>query len=224
MTAVLLLAACGGGNEASGDSDKLAAADTGGSPSASSPSAAAGEPADRPDITLPQDVKDVFEKWETGDAAKDAVLSDAAQAQTAMNDSILQGRTDTEGLTFYYDGEALTTSVKWVRKWLDAGITYTGTTRYFSPKVELLDAKSAGVSFCADETKALNKDRKTGKIDKSPATSDSYVLFSTRLEKNDRGVWRTTDGTSVREARHACNEEAPARAGGNGADRYVDRV
>ncbi|GHJ01267.1 lipoprotein [Streptomyces olivaceus] len=197
-TAALLLTACGGGDDESGDSDKIAGADTGDSPSASSPGAAAPESADRPDLTLPKDVEDVFEKWETGDATKDAVLSDAAQAQTAMNDAIVQGRTDTDGLSFYYDGKALTTSVKWVQKWLDAGITYTGTTRYFNPKVELFDAKSAGASFCADETKAFNKDRKTGKIDKSPATSDSYVLYNTRLEKDDRGVWRTTDGTSVR--------------------------
>ncbi|WP_329471885.1 hypothetical protein OIE75_21845 [Streptomyces sp. NBC_01723] len=197
-TAALLLTACGGGDDKADDSDKIAGADTGGSPSATAPSAAASDSADRPDVTLPKDVKDVFEKWETGDATKDAVLADAARAQTAMNDAIVQGRTDTAGLTFYYEGKALTTSVKWVQKWLDAGITYTGTTRYFDPKVELFDAKSAGVSFCADETKAYNKERKTGKVDKSPATSDSYVLYNTRLEKNDQGVWRTTDGTSVR--------------------------
>ncbi|MFF8569689.1 hypothetical protein ACF07W_05705 [Streptomyces sp. NPDC015140] len=197
-TAALLLTACGGGDDKSDDGDKIAGADTGGSPSATAPSDAASDSADRPDITLPKDVQDVFEKWETGDTAKDAALADAARAQSAMNDAIVQGKTDTAGLTFYYEGKALTTSVKWVQKWLDAGITYTGTTRYFDPKVELFDAKSAGVSFCADETKAYNKERKTGKVDKSPATSDSYVLYNTRLEKNDQGVWRTTDGTSVR--------------------------
>ncbi|MET8898888.1 hypothetical protein [Streptomyces sp. NPDC004538] len=197
-TAALLLAACGGGGDKSDDSDEIARADTGGSPSATAPSDAASDSADRPDVTLPKDVKDVFEKWETGDATKDAALADAARAQTAMNDAIVQGKTDTAGLTFYYEGKALTTSVKWVQKWLDAGITYAGTTRYFDPKVELFDAKSAGVSFCADETKAYNKERKTGKVDKSPGTSDSYVLYNTRLEKNDQGVWRTTDGTSAR--------------------------
>lgn len=196
-TAALLLTACGGGDDESKD-EKIAGADTGSSSSAAAPSPTASDPANRPEITLPKGVEDVFEKWETGDPAKDAVLSDAARAQTAMNDAITQGKTDTPGLTFYYQGKALTTSVKWVQKWLDAGITYTGTTRYFDPKVELFDAKSAGVSFCADETKAYNKDRKTGKVDKSPASDDSYVLYNTRLEKNEQGVWQTTDGTSVR--------------------------
>ncbi|MET8456298.1 hypothetical protein [Streptomyces parvulus] len=197
-TAALLLTACGGGGEASKDSDKIAGADTEGSASATAPNTTESGSADRPTITLPGDVKDVFEKWETGDATKDAALADTAHAQTAINDAIVQGKTDTAGLTYYYEGKALTTSVKWVQKWLDAGITYTGTTRYFDPKVELFDTKSAGVSFCADETKAFNKERKTGKVDKSPATNDSYVLYNTRLEKNDKGVWRTTDGTSVR--------------------------
>ncbi|MFE1026703.1 hypothetical protein ACFW5I_19395 [Streptomyces sp. NPDC058818] len=197
-TAALLLTACGGGDDKSQDNDKIAGADTESSPAATAPSGAASDAADRPEITLPKGVKDVFEKWETGDAAKDAVLSDAARAQTAMNHAITQGKTDTPGLTFYYEGKALTTSVKWVQKWLDAGITYTGTTRYFNPKVELFDEKSAGVSFCADETKAYNKDRKTGKVDKAPATDDSYVLYNTRLEKTEQGVWQTTDGTSVR--------------------------
>ncbi|MGI5393440.1 hypothetical protein [Streptomyces sp. CA-251251] len=195
-TAALLLTACGGGDDDSGGNDKIAGADTGSSPSA--PSSSATETADRPDITLPEGVEDVFEKWETGHTTKDAVLSDAARAQTAMNDAITQGKPDTPGLTFYYEGKALTTSVKWVQKWLDAGITYTGTTRYFNPKVELFDDKSAGVSFCADETKAYNKGRKTGKVDKAPASNDSYVLYNTRLEKSEKGVWRTTDGTSVR--------------------------
>ncbi|MFI1356777.1 hypothetical protein ACH4TV_24830 [Streptomyces sp. NPDC020898] len=62
----------------------------------------------------------------------------------------------------------------------------------------MFDAKSAGVSFCADESKAYNKDRKTGQVDKSPADNDSYVLYNTRLEKSEQGVWQTTSGTSVR--------------------------
>ncbi|MFE5599901.1 hypothetical protein ACFQ8O_12015 [Streptomyces coelicoflavus] len=197
-TAALLLTACGGGDDGSKGNDKIAGADTGESPSATAPRPSPSDSVNRPDITLPKGVEDVFESWETGDTTKDAVLSDAARAQTAMNHAITEGKTDTPGLTFYYEGKALTTSVKWVQKWLDAGLTYTGTTRYFDPNVELFDKESAGVSFCADETKAYNKERKTGKVDKAPATNDSYVLYNTRLEKNDQGVWQTTDGTSVR--------------------------
>ncbi|MFD5633739.1 hypothetical protein ACFWJM_06285 [Streptomyces sp. NPDC127077] len=196
-TTALLLTACGGGDDSPKANDKIAGADQGSTRSAT-PSASPSGNADRPDITLPGDVKDEFDGWKTGDATKDAVLADAGRAQTAMNDAIIKGTSDTSGLAFYYKGKALTSSVKWVQKWLDAGISYTGTTRYYSPKVEIFDSKSAGVSFCADETKAFNKDRKTKKVDRTPAGNDAFVLYNTRLEKTAEGVWRTSDGTSVR--------------------------
>ncbi|MFF2366475.1 hypothetical protein ACFVU0_27785 [Streptomyces sp. NPDC058122] len=193
----LLLTACGGQGDSPKANDGIAGAD-GGSTASPSPSTSTSADADRPDITLPGDVKDKFEGWKTGEATKDAVLADAGRAQTAMNDAIIKGTSDTSGLAFYYKGKALTSSVKWVQKWLDAGISYTGTTRYYSPKVEIFDSKSAGVSFCADETKAFNKDRKTKKVDRTPAGNDAFVLYNTRLEKTAQGVWQTSDGTSVR--------------------------
>ncbi|MFD5158395.1 hypothetical protein ACFWMJ_10040 [Streptomyces hawaiiensis] len=192
----LLLTACGSSDAGSEDNDKIAGSDDGSQRSTSSPSPS--DSAERPDIKLTGGVEDVFESWETGNVTKDAVLADAARAQTAINDAILKGKTDTPGLTFYYQGEALTTSVKWVQKWVDAGLTYTGTTRYYNPKIELFNGTSAGVSFCADETKAYNKERKSGKVDRSPASDDSYVLYNTRLEKTTQGVWQTTSGMSVR--------------------------
>lgn len=197
VTTALLLTACGGGDGTPKANDKIKGADTSATASAS-PGASASEDADRPDITLPGDVKDEFEGWKTGDATKDAILADAGRAQTATNDAIIKGTPDTPGLAFYYKGKALSSSTRWVQKWLDSGITYTGTTRYYSPKVEIFDSKSAGVSYCADETEAYNKDRKTKKVDRTPAGKDAYVLYNTRLEKTGRGVWQTSDGTSVR--------------------------
>ncbi|MER5384223.1 hypothetical protein ABT040_28775 [Streptomyces sp. NPDC002688] len=197
-TTALLLTACGGGGDSPKDNDKIAGADNSRTSKPASPSASSSDSADRPDITLPSDVKDEFEGWKTDDTKKDAILADAGRAQTATNDAIIKGTSNTPGMTFYYKGKALTSSAQWVQKWLDAGITYTGTTRYYGPKVEIFDSKSAGVSYCADESKAYNKDRKTKKVDRTPAGNDSYVLYNTRLEKNGQGVWQTSDGTSVR--------------------------
>ncbi|MFC7513243.1 hypothetical protein ACFQV4_37080 [Streptomyces thermocarboxydus] len=81
---------------------------------------------------------------------------------------------------------------------MEAGLTYSGSVRYFAPEISVFDKESAGVSYCADESKAYNKDRKTNKVDKTPATDDSFVLYSTRLEKNDEGVWQTTKLESER--------------------------
>ncbi|MGW7608226.1 hypothetical protein ACWGKW_13300 [Streptomyces sp. NPDC054766] len=197
-TTALLLTACGGGGDSSKGNDKITGADTGATKTSASPSASVPDDIKRPDITLPGDAIDDFQNWKTGDATKDAVLADAGRAQTATNDAIIKGTSDTPGLSFYYKGKALTSSVQWVQKWLDAGITYTGTTRYYRPKVQIFDSKSAGVSYCADESKAYNKDRKTKKVDRTPAGNDAYVLYNTRLEKNGQGVWQTSNGTSVR--------------------------
>ncbi|WP_037627246.1 hypothetical protein [Streptomyces aureus] len=50
----------------------------------------------------------------------------------------------------------------------------------------------------ADETEAYNKDRKTEKVDRTPAGNDAFVLYDTRLAKTAQGVWQTSYGTSVR--------------------------
>ncbi|MFE7210836.1 hypothetical protein ACFU93_12770 [Streptomyces sp. NPDC057611] len=62
----------------------------------------------------------------------------------------------------------------------------------------MFNEKSAGVSYCADKNKAFSKNRKTQKVDRVPPTDDSYVLYSTRLELNDKGVWQTTKVESQR--------------------------
>ncbi|MFF3845405.1 hypothetical protein [Streptomyces sp. NPDC002328] len=149
-------------------------------------------------MTLPSDVTETFEGWKTGDATKDAVLADAGQAQTAVTFSVTKGEPESSALSFYQTGSALAGSQDWVKEIVDAGSTYSGSVRYYAPDISVFDAKSAGVSYCADESKAFNKNRKTNKVDKVPVTNDSYVLYSTRLEKNADGVWQTTKLESER--------------------------
>ena len=197
--AVLPLSACVGGDDSSKGNDNIAGADTGGDSSTSaSPSASASDTADRPDITLPEDMKSVFEGWKTGDATKDAALADAERALGSVDDAIARGDTKSKALGFYYQDDALISEVKWVQAWLDANISWTGTIRYFDPQVTLSDKKTADVIYCADDSKAYNKDRKTGKVNKTPASDSPYVLYNTRLEKNDDGVWVTTGLTTKR--------------------------
>lgn len=200
--AALSLSACSSGSKDKG-SDKIAGAESGDTKQPASPSASASVPSDRPAISLPGDVKDDFENWKTGDTTKDVVLADASGAQNAMNDAILKGDPDTSAMSFYYKDKALVSTVKWVQKWKAAGLSFTGTTSYFNPKVELFGKSAAGVVFCSDETKAFNKNRKTGKVDHSAPGKDAFVLYNMRLEKNAQGVWQTADGTSVRGS-HSC--------------------
>ncbi|MBZ6081133.1 hypothetical protein KVH15_08755 [Streptomyces olivaceus] len=51
-----------------------------------------------------------------------------------------------------------------------------------------------------DESRRFSKDRKTGKVAKTPVTENSYVLYSTGLDRNADDVWRTSQIVSTRGA------------------------
>lgn len=193
----LLLTGCGGGGDNSKPNDKIAGADTSTSASPSA-SASTADAAGRPKITLPSDVTDKYEGWKTGDATKDAVLADSAGRIDAINDAILRGDAGAPGLSFYYKDKGLTQAIAWVKAYLDSNLSFTGTTRYYAPKVTLSGDSTASVVYCSDESKGFNKNRKTGKVDKSPSDQSPYVLYNTRLEKNKKGVWQTSNLISKR--------------------------
>ncbi|MFI8087198.1 hypothetical protein ACIF9R_02640 [Streptomyces sp. NPDC086080] len=200
-TAALTLSACGSDDDDSTKSgDKIAGADTGGEKPAS-PSASASDSGDRPTITFPPDAKNVFEGGKSGDPTKDAVLADSALGVNAVDEAIFKGSTDTEALGFYNADKALSSSITYVQRYVDANDTWTGVTRYFNRKVSLSGDNKAYVTYCSDESKSYIKSKKTGKVDKSPATADSYVLYNAALTKNAKGVWQTTDIVSKRGAK-----------------------
>ncbi|MFD0307597.1 hypothetical protein [Streptomyces sp. NPDC127119] len=190
--AALTLSACGGDSDSKDKpNDKIAGADTG-KEASKTPGASASPATDRPTVKLPSDVIDKYEDWKTGDDAKDAVLTDTAGRIDATNDAIVRGDASAPGLPFYYRDKALTGAVEWVQEYQDANLSFTGTTRYFDPKVTLRGSTSAAVVYCADESKGFNKNRKTGKVDRTPSDESPYVLYNTRLEKSEKGVWQAT--------------------------------
>ncbi|MGW7254834.1 hypothetical protein [Streptomyces sp. NPDC054834] len=196
--AALLLAGCGGGGDGgSKGNDKIAGADTGDSASAS-PSASASAAAGRPKITFPSDAKNVFEDTKTGDATKDAVLADSALSVNSVDEAIFKGSASTKALGFYNTGKALSSSITYVRGYIDDNDTWIGETRYFDRKVTLSGAKEAYVTYCSDESKSFIKDKKTKKVDRTPTTANAYVLYHTTLARNADGVWQTTNIVSNR--------------------------
>ncbi|SEE77299.1 hypothetical protein [Streptomyces sp. Ag109_O5-10] len=195
-SAALLLAACSGGDGGSKANDKIAGADSGGTKASASPTASAA--ADRPKVTLPNDLTDTFESWKTGDTTKDAVLGDVARRIDATNYAIAQGDPELPALSFYYSGGALADAKDWVESIAKDGYSITGVNRYYSAKIDVFDSASAGVAYCEDQSKAFAKVRKSGKVIKTAVNDDSYVVYTTRLEKNKQGVWQTTKLTSQR--------------------------
>ncbi|WP_369368978.1 hypothetical protein AB5L52_27090 [Streptomyces sp. CG4] len=196
-----MLAGCGGGGGGDSNSkNKISGADTGGSASAS-PSASASAATGRPEITFPSDAKNVFEGGKTGDATKDAVLADSALSVNSVDEAIFKGSASTKALGFYNAGKALGESITYAQGYINKHDTWVGETRYFDRSVTLSGADKAYVTYCSDESKSFIKHKKTNKIENTPTTADSYVLYHTALTKNAAGVWQTTDVVSNRGAK-----------------------
>ncbi|MFK0155448.1 hypothetical protein ACIQVL_42755 [Streptomyces sp. NPDC090499] len=201
VTAALLLAGCGGGGGDKSDSNgKIAGADTGAPTSASPSASASAVESGRPKITLPSDVTLTFEGGQTGDAVKDAVLADGAERARAEDAAITGTDPKGEGLAYYNTGKALEATLSWVAQFKKANVTITGVVRYFDRKVTLRSKTSAILTFCGDESKGFSKNKKTGKINKTPVNKDSYVSYNTRLDRNSDGVWQTSQIISIRGA------------------------
>lgn len=196
--AALLLSACGGSG--SGSDDPIAGADAGDKPSAS-PSDSAPAGAERPTITLPKDMKNVFEAGETGDSVKDAILHDSEGRINSLDEAIDARSLERPSFGFYSTGEAARSAAVWVQGFLDDGISWAGTVRYYDHEIALQGGSKATLSYCADESKAYNKDLKTGKTSGEVADPvDSLVFYTTQLQKSPKGVWQTVDVHSKRGA------------------------
>ncbi|MEU6446651.1 hypothetical protein [Streptomyces sp. NPDC046979] len=199
LTAVvaLTLSGCGGQDSSSDREGKAPGVSAGDGPSASTnprDSMAEG----RPGIEFPSDAKNVFEGEKTGDSAKDAVLADNASSIKAVDEAIFKGSAETKALGFYNVDKALSSSIAYVQGYIDDNDTWIGVTRYFDRKVRLKGTDKAYVTYCSDESKSYIKNKKSGKVDKSVASADSFVLYNTALTKNAAGVWQTTDISSKR--------------------------
>ncbi|MFH8559470.1 hypothetical protein [Streptomyces sp. NPDC017988] len=197
-SAALLLSACGGSDDGKGN-DKIAGADNGTKKSASPSSSATANGIHRPEIKLPKDDKLLFE--ESDDVKEASVLNDNREFIRATDDAIVRGNPKSSALKFYAKGDALKVSVDWVQQFVDAGQSVSGTVRYYNRKVTFLKDGSAGLTYCGDESKAYNKDRKTGKrSDGVSSSNDAYVYYNLHLEKDPKGVWQAEQMMSKRGA------------------------
>ncbi|MDQ0404319.1 hypothetical protein ABVB69_05780 [Streptomyces sp. NPDC000349] len=194
--AALTLSACGGGDDDSGDNDKIAGADTGQASTPASPSTPGS--AERPKIDLPSDLTYTFEWPKSGDKDEDAVLADSQQFIKAVDMAIAEQDPLSKAYRFYSEGEAAAGSQKFIQEFVDYKDRITGAKRYFNANVKINSDGTAAFIYCEDQNKAYNKSLKTGKTDVTPASKDNFVLYSSRLRANKQGVWVTETLTSQR--------------------------
>jgi hypothetical protein len=186
--AVLLLTACGGGDGKPDGDAEAAGADAGGRASVS-PSVSASTSVERPKIELPSDLTYTFDWPKTGDEDKDAVLADSEQSIKAVGLAIADQDALDPAYRFYYDGEAAAGAEKFIEAYVKAEARTTGSYRYYDAVVDVKESGSASLVYCEDQGKAYDMYLKPKKIDKTTVTNNSYVLYNTRLHKNDIGVW-----------------------------------
>ncbi|WP_409470323.1 hypothetical protein [Streptomyces sp. HC307] len=196
-SAALLLTACGSGDENSKSKGEIAGAETEGATETVSPSASP-DTVERPEVSLPADVKNVYESWTSSDTDEATALADAKHRIDATDAAIASGNVESEAIPFYYTGDALVGAADWIKGYTDDNYTITGTVRYYNPQLTSFDKDSLVLTYCADESKAYDKDRKTNKVDKTPVTDQSYVFYNTRMDRNAKGVWQTSMLSSER--------------------------
>ena len=197
--AALLLTACGGGDDSSKANDKIAGADEGSSASAS-PSSSASTSSDRPQIEVPAGDTLTFDPEQVGDPSKDAILKDNAELIRAIDAAIGAQDPRLPALEYYTEGEGAVTAQQWVKSFVDAGLTVTGTVRYFDRQVTVESKNKASLTYCGDESKGYNKVIKTGEVKKTKGTKNSYVSYGVKVEKNSNGVWEMVKIVSARGA------------------------
>ncbi|MGB9995037.1 hypothetical protein ACPMJQ_10675 [Streptomyces pseudogriseolus] len=153
---------------------------------------------DRPEIELPGDISYTFDWPKTGDKEKDAVLADSEQSIKAVDQAIVNQNPLDKAYLYYNEGEAAAQTEQFIQAYVDAKARVTGKYRYYNPTVQVRDGGKASLVYCEDQSKAFDMYLKNRKVNKTPVTEKSYVLYTTQLRKNDKGVWAITKLMSER--------------------------
>ncbi len=196
VAAALSLSACGSDDDSS--SDGIKGADKGGNTASASPSASAAQGgAKRPEITLPDEFQAEFEGWTKNDPKLQAILNDGREELRSKYAAIIEGKPESEAVTFYNSDATLDSARKWIRQFTDEDDSLVGKVRVFDAQVHINDTGSGVLFYCVDERKASTKNRKTGKVVSTPDKPESLIRYRVRLDENAQGVWKTVSLTTV---------------------------
>jgi hypothetical protein len=192
------MTACGSGGGADSSSDKIKGTDVGNGATSASPTAPASpDGIDRPEITLPKEFQANFENWTNSDPKLQAILNDGREQLRAKYAAVIEANPDSEAVSFYSSEATSATARKWIKQFVDDDDSIVGEVRVFDSQVKINDTGSGALFYCVDERRASTKNRKTGKVVKTPDKPESVLQYRTRLDKNSAGVWQTTSVTVV---------------------------
>ncbi|MEV5998113.1 hypothetical protein AB0M25_01950 [Streptomyces griseomycini] len=194
----LMLTACGGGDDSSGDSDKIAGAEQGKetpSESAKPSGAPAEEKPDGVDVSLPKDMNLVFDWEKPEDGNEAAAMEDAANFFRAIYRGVDKRTAEDASVTAYATGEGLHYAETQINAWIEGGWTATGTLRHYNATTRSApNGKSVEVAFCADSGKFFGKEIKTEKVLKTEPSIEDFDHYKIIMVKHPTGdgLWQAS--------------------------------
>ncbi|MEU9587279.1 hypothetical protein [Streptomyces werraensis] len=193
----LLLTACGGGDDGSADSDQIeGAGQRSEQPSKSAePAAPEQEKPDGVDVSLPADMKLVFDWDKPKDKNEAAAMDDAANFFRAIYHGVDKRSAEDASVVAYATGAGLHYAQTQVKAWIDGGWTATGTLRHYDATTRSAgNGSSVEVAFCADSGKFFGKEVKTGKVlttEPSIEDFDYYKIIMVKVPTSDT-LWQAS--------------------------------
>lgn len=191
VAAALTLTACG--DSGGGSPDKIEGADDGGGKNSPSPdrSAAPTGAAEGVDVSLPKDMKLVFDFDAPEDEEHAAAVRDAANFVRSIYKAVAEQSMDDPAHRFYASGQALEYAEHQIKVRVEDGDTATGTRSHY--RAETSDVgNQVQVSFCTDQSAFFTKDAKTGEVDRTEPSAASYYFYRIGMEEipGAEGQWR----------------------------------
>ncbi|MFC4030140.1 hypothetical protein ACFO3J_01485 [Streptomyces polygonati] len=195
-SAGLLLTACGGGGSDGSDPIQpsvTSAPATAAASTAPPPTTPAGPAA--PHFALPSDVTIDFSAFTGSDTSQKSILQDATYAATAVVETEALGHpTETPNFKRFFTGVHGAELADQLISYGKAGKVATGAFRYYAPQVTVNKAAdSVTVAFCEDQSKAYDKDLKTGKVNVTTPSLNSFSLWTYVMSKGSTGDWQVFD-------------------------------
>lgn len=199
----LALTACSGGSEE--PPDTVPGVDSGSDeesdPKAGVPSAGEEEESgegeediERPHIELPEDMENVFEDTDTGDATKDAIIRDVVYGINSVDMAISLSDPDHPAVAFYNTGDGHSNAKSYIRGGVDNERSWSGRADYYSFAVANEDrrAKEPIVSYCIDKSGVHTKELQTGEVLPKPGDAIDFTYSQVIVHEDERGIWQVT--------------------------------
>lgn len=147
------------------------------------------------DLTLPKDMKLVFEWEKPKDKNEAAAMDDAANFVRAIYHGVDKRTSKNAAVTTYATGEGLHYAKVQIDGRVEDGWTATGTRRHYEATTRsTANGNSVEVAFCADSTKFYGKEVKTGKVQKTKPSISDFDHFKIIMVKfpTDKGLWQAS--------------------------------